>query len=72
MQNPEIVEDFIKQHGAAEEHEGTIRTEWPPPTTMAMDITPNHPVVRSYLEYKPKSADLRYSAVEKAGSRAGV
>jgi hypothetical protein len=24
---------------------------------MAMDITPHHPVVKSYLEYVPKSAD---------------
>jgi hypothetical protein len=24
---------------------------------MAMDITPNHPVVHKYLEYEPKSSD---------------
>src|SRR2546430_8621083 len=26
-------------------------------TTMAIDITPNQPVVKAYLDYKPKSSD---------------
>jgi hypothetical protein len=30
---------------------------------MAMDITPNHPVVHQYLEYVPKSSDPRTRAL---------
>jgi hypothetical protein len=57
MRHPEIFEDLIKRRGAAEEHEGTIRHGVAASTTMAMDTTPNHPVVKAYLEYKPKSSD---------------
>jgi hypothetical protein len=57
MRHPEIFEDLIKRRGAAEEKEGTIRHGVAASTTMAMDITPNHPVVRDYLEYVPKSSD---------------
>src|SRR5258706_16376968 len=57
MRQPEIFEDLIKKRGAAEENEGTIRHGVAASTTMAMDITPHHPVVKSYLEYVPKSAD---------------
>jgi hypothetical protein len=57
MQQPEIFEDLIKRRGAAEEDEGTIRHGVSASTTMAMDITPNHPVVRDYLEYVPESTD---------------
>jgi len=57
MRHPWIFEDLIKRRGAAEEHEGTIRHGVAASTTMAMDITPNHPVVKSYLEYKVKSTD---------------
>lgn len=57
MRHPEIFEDLIKRRGAAEENEGTIRHGVAASTTMAMDTTPNHPVVKAYLEYKPKSND---------------
>jgi hypothetical protein len=57
MRQPEIFEDLIKRRGAAEESEGTIRHGVAASTTMAMDITPNHPVVKDYLEYTPKSSD---------------
>jgi hypothetical protein len=57
MRQPEIFEDLIKRRGALEEHDGTIRQGVAASTTMAMDITPNHPVVKSYLEYVPKSTD---------------
>jgi len=57
MRQPEIFEDLIKRRGAAEEQEGTIRQGVAASTTMAMDITPNHPVVRDYLDYVPASAD---------------
>jgi hypothetical protein len=63
MRHPEIFEDLIKRRGAAEEHEGTIRHGVAASTTMAMDITPNHPVVKSYLEYKPKSTDQKIQAL---------
>ncbi|MEO7650481.1 MAG: hypothetical protein ABIZ80_08420 [Bryobacteraceae bacterium] len=63
MRHPEIFEDLIKRRGAAEEHEGTIRHGVAASTTMAMDITPNHPVVKSYLEYKPKSTDPKVLAL---------
>ena len=36
---------------------GTIRHGVAASTTMAMDTTPNHPVVKSYLEYVPRSKD---------------
>jgi hypothetical protein len=40
-----------------EENEGTIAHGVAASTTMAMDTTPNHPVVKSYLEYVPASSD---------------
>jgi hypothetical protein len=57
MRQPEIFEDLIKRRGAAEENEGTIRHGVAASTTMAMDITPHHPVVKEYLEYVPASSD---------------
>ena len=63
MRHPEIFEDLIKRRGAAEENEGTIRHGVAASTTMAMDITPNHPVVKAYLEYKPKSTDPKVQAL---------
>jgi hypothetical protein len=63
MRHPEIFEDLIKRRGAAEEHDGTIRHGVAASTTMAMDITPNHPVVKTYLEYKPKSTDPKITAL---------
>jgi hypothetical protein len=59
MRHPEIFEDLIIRRGAQEEYEGTIRHGVAASTTMAMDITPDHPVVKSYLEYKPKSTDAK-------------
>jgi hypothetical protein len=63
MRHPEIFEDLIKRRGAAEENDGTIRHGVAASTTMAMDTTPNHPVVKSYLEYKPKSTDPKIQAL---------
>jgi hypothetical protein len=63
MRHPEIFEDLIIRRGAAEEFEGTIRHGVAASTTMAMDITPNHPVVKSYLEYQPKSTDTKVQAL---------
>jgi hypothetical protein len=57
MQTPEIFEDLIRRRGADEETAGTIAHGVAASTTMAMDITPNHPVVASYLKYVPKSSD---------------
>jgi hypothetical protein len=57
MRTPEIFEDLVRRRGAAEEHEGMIAHGVAASTTMAMDITPNHPVVKAYLEYEPKSTD---------------
>jgi hypothetical protein len=59
MRSPEIFEDLIARRGAHEESEGTIAHGVAASTTMAMDITPNHPVVKQYLEYVPKSPDPR-------------
>jgi hypothetical protein len=59
MRSPEIFEDLIRRRGVAEENEGTISHGVAASTTMAMDITPNHPVVKAYLEYEPASADPR-------------
>jgi hypothetical protein len=57
MRHPWIFEDLIRRRGAAEEKWGTIRHGVAASTTMAMDTTPNHPVVKAYLEYKPRSRD---------------
>lgn len=57
MRHPWIFEDLIKRRGAAEESEGTIRHGVAASTTMAMDITPNHPLVQEYIDYKPQSKD---------------
>lgn len=57
MRSPEIFEDLIRRRGAAEESEGTIAHGVAASTAMAMDITPNHPVVQSYIDYQPKSSD---------------
>jgi hypothetical protein len=59
MRHPEIFEDFIARRGADEEYEGTIRHGVAASTTMAMDVTPNHPLVKTYLEYKVKSNDSK-------------
>ncbi len=57
MQTPEIYEDLIRRRGADEEKAGTIAHGVAASTTMACDIVPNHPVVREYLKYVPKSSD---------------
>jgi hypothetical protein len=57
MRTPEIFEDLIRLRGLEEENEGTIAHGVAASTTMAMDITPDHPVVKAYLEYVPKSTD---------------
>ncbi|MFN0167578.1 MAG: hypothetical protein ACKV22_14205 [Bryobacteraceae bacterium] len=57
MRQPEIFEDLIKRRGADEESDGTIRNGVAASTAMAMDITPEHPVVKDYLAYEPKSTD---------------
>jgi hypothetical protein len=57
MRQPEIFEDFIKRRGASGENDGTILHGVAASTTMAMDITPGHPVVKDYLAYVPKSTD---------------
>src|SRR5258708_13782770 len=62
MRQPEIFEDLIKRRGAAEENEGTIRHGVAASTTMAIDITPNHPVVKAYLEYTPQRPDPKAHA----------
>ena len=63
MRQPEIFEDLIKRRGADEEHTGTIRHGVAASTTMAMDITPGHPLVHKYLEYQPKSTDPKVRAL---------
>jgi len=73
MRQPEIFEDLIKRRGAQEESEGTIRHGVAASTTMAIDITPNHPVVKAYLDYRPKKFGSESTgAVGKAGSRTGI
>jgi len=59
MRQPEIFEDLIKRRGSMEENEGTIRHGVAASTTMAVDITPNHPLVRDYLDYVPQSTDTK-------------
>jgi hypothetical protein len=63
MRHPAIFEDLIKRRGATEENEGTIRHGVAASTTMAMDTTPNHPVVKAYLEYTPQSHDPKVLAL---------
>jgi len=59
MRHPAIFEDLIKRHGADEETTGTIAHGVAASTTMALDITPNHPLVKEYLEYVPKSTNSK-------------
>jgi hypothetical protein len=59
MKEPAIFEDLIARRGADEEAAGTIKHGVGASTTMAMDITPNHPLVQEYLEYEPKSKDSK-------------
>jgi hypothetical protein len=62
MQKPAIFEDLIRRRGAEEESAGTIAHGVGASTTMAMDITPNHPLVKEYLEYVPTSTDPKVQA----------
>jgi hypothetical protein len=57
MQTPEIVEEMITRQALAPERRDSIAHGVAASTTMALDITPNHPVVHKYLEYQPKSDD---------------
>ncbi|HEU5020672.1 MAG TPA: hypothetical protein VFT60_02240 [Bryobacteraceae bacterium] len=57
MRHPEIIEDLVKRVGKDEEESGAFRNGVAASTAMAMDITPNHPLVQQYIEYKPKSSD---------------
>jgi len=57
MRTPAIFEDLIRLRGAAEERAGTIAHGVAASTTMACDITPNHPLVKEYIEYVPTSTD---------------
>jgi hypothetical protein len=53
MQYPGIFEDFIRRYGVLPENQRAISHGVAASTTMAMDITPDHPVVKAYLEYVP-------------------
>jgi hypothetical protein len=57
MRTPAIFEDLIARRGAEEEAAGTIAHGVAASTTMAVDITPGHPLVKKYLEYQPASSD---------------
>ena len=57
MRHPAVFEDLIKRRGEDEEKEGTIAHGVGASTTMALDITPNHPLVHQYLAYVPESKD---------------
>lgn len=59
MRQPAIFEELIRRRGADEEKAGAIAHGVAASTAMAMDITPNHPLVKEYLEYVPKSTDSR-------------
>ena len=57
MRHPAVFEDLIKRRGEDEEKAGTIAHGVAASTTMAVDITPNHPLVHEYLAYEPESKD---------------
>ncbi len=57
MRHPAVFEDLIKRKGEDEEKAGTIAHGVAASTTMACDITPNHPLVHEYLAYEPESKD---------------
>ena len=59
MQNPAIFEDLIRRRGEDEEKAGTIAHGVGASTTMAVDITPNHPLVKEYIAYEPSSSDSK-------------
>jgi hypothetical protein len=57
MRHPAVFEDLIKRRGEDEEKAGTIAHGVAASTTMALDITPDHPLVHEYLAYEPESKD---------------
>ena len=57
MQYPGIFEEFVRRYGVLPENRRAIAQGVAASTTMAMDITPDHPVVKAYLEYVPASPD---------------
>ena len=57
MQYPAVFEDFISRRGSAEVAAGAIAHGVAASTTMACDITPNHPLVREYINYVPTASD---------------
>jgi hypothetical protein len=59
MRHPSIFEELIKTRGTAEENQYTIAHGVAASTTMAMDITPHHPLVKEYLAYVPASTDSK-------------
>jgi hypothetical protein len=59
MRHPAIFEELIKTRGTAEENQYTIAHGVAASTTMAMDITPHHPLVKEYLDYVPASNDSK-------------
>jgi hypothetical protein len=59
MKNPRIFEELIKRRGEDEEAAGTIAHGVAASTTMAVDITPDHPLVKEYIDYVPASSDTK-------------
>jgi hypothetical protein len=58
MRSPEIVEDMVRLYGGVStDQDAAIAHGVAASTAMALDITPNHPLVHQYLEYVPRSAD---------------
>jgi hypothetical protein len=58
MQYPAIFEDLIRRYGILPENQRAIAHGVAASTTMAMDITPDHPVVKAYLDHVPEDPDI--------------
>jgi hypothetical protein len=57
MRTPEVFTAFIRRYGIDEHNHRAIINGVAASTTMALDITPGHPVVQTYLNYVPETAD---------------
>lgn len=59
MRTPKIFELLIQLYGKTEEQQAAIRQGVAASATMAIDVSPNHQVIQSYLQHIPGNPDLR-------------
>lgn len=57
MRTPQVFLAFLRRYGTDEGNHAAIINGVAASTTMAVDITPGHPVVEAYLDYVPETSD---------------